>query len=275
MSRKSGLRHLAPMGNVMVYGPVRSRRLGYSLGINVNLGMVKICTFDCAYCQYGPTLDLVSSPDEFVDWPDEETLLEEVDKWLQRLSAMNQRLDSITFSGFGEPTLYPRLKEAILDVNKLRNKYYSGVEVDILTNASLIKNKETFEALKEIDSVVAKLDAGRQETFEDVNRPAAAVSSLDEVVESLRRLQHETGKVKLQTLIFKSADPESRDNSSPEEIKLIAEKARVINPVEIQVYTVSRYPSDAFVTPIDEHSLREVTYAINRIMGKECAKTYI
>jgi wyosine [tRNA(Phe)-imidazoG37] synthetase (radical SAM superfamily) len=237
--------------------------------------MVKICTFDCAYCQYGPTIDLISSSDEFVDWPDEDLLLEEVDKWLQRLSVLNQRLDSITFSGFGEPTLYPKLKEAIFGIKKLRDKYYPGVEVDILTNASLIKNREIFEALREIDSVIAKLDAGSQETFEDVNRPAAAVSSLDDLVENLRRLQDETGKVKLQTLIFKSTDPENRDNSSPEEIRSIAEKARVINPVEMQIYTVSRYPSDAFVTPIDDQSLNEVTSAINRILGKECAKTYV
>jgi len=275
LSRRSGFRRLSSDAVEMVYGPVQSRRLGYSLGINVNLSMQKICTFDCVYCQYGPTIDLISSPDEFVDWPEDNMLLDEVKKWLQRILAIGSKLDSITFSGFGEPTLYPRLKDAIKGVEKLRDQYCPGVEVDILTNASLINREDVFGALSEIDMVVAKLDAGSQETFKAINRPAKGVPSLDDIVESLTRLQSATGKVKLQTLIFRSTDPSFRDNSSFDEIERIAEKARTIDPVEIQVYTVSRYPAEYFVKPIEASALREAAERMNTIIGKQCAKTYV
>lgn len=274
MSRKSELRRARPKEKDIVYGPVLSRRLGSSLGINLNLRRGKTCTFDCVYCQYGRTLNLVSSPNELTDWLDEDTILEEVERWLRRLSAKDRELNSITFSGYGEPTLYPRLKEAIRGVKKLRDECYPGVQVGILTNSSIITCEGVFEDLRELDSVMAKLDAGSQETFEAINRPATGVPSLQDIVESLIRLQDATDRVTLQTMIFRSTDPRRRDNSSPDEIKLIAEKACSIDPVEIQIYTISRYPSEPFVEPVDECSLLEATHRINDIMGKKCAKTY-
>ena len=147
--------------------------------------------------------------------------------------------------------------------------------MDILTNSSIIPYKRVFEALRELDSVVAKLDAGRPETFEAINRPAKGVPNLKEVIESLIRLQEETGRLMLQTLIFRYADEKTRGNSSPDEIELIAEKAGQIDPVEVQVYTVSRLPSDPLAEPVDDHTLMEATRKINQIMGKKSSKLYI
>jgi wyosine [tRNA(Phe)-imidazoG37] synthetase (radical SAM superfamily) len=275
MSREAAFRRVPPRENEIVYGPVLSRRLGISLGINLNLRTGKTCSFDCVYCQYGRTWNLVSKCDELKDWLDEDAVLDEVEAWLRRLRAGDRDLNSITFAGYGEPTLYPHLKDVVLGVKELRDDFFPGVQVDILTNSSIIPYKRVFEALRELDSVVAKLDAGRPETFEAINRPAKGVPNLKEVIESLIRLQEETGIVTLQTLIFRYADEKNRGNSSPDEIELIAEKAGQIDPVEVQVYTVSRLPSEPLAEPVDDHALMEATRKINQIMGKKCSKLYI
>lgn len=275
MNRKSELRRVTRKKNEIVYGPVLSRRLGYSLGINVNLRRGKTCTFDCVYCQYGRTVNLVSSLSELTNWMSVDTLLKEVEIQLRRLNMEDRELNAITFSGNGESTLYPHLKEAIRGVKKLRNKYYPGVQVGILTNSSIIDCERVFEALMEFDSVVAKLDAGSQEAFVGINRPAIGTQSLENIVKSLIRLQDTTDRVTLQMLIFKSTDPSLQpDNSSLDEIKLIAEKACLIDPKKIQIYTVSRHPSESFVEPIEAYYLRETTSRINDFIGKKCAFLY-
>lgn len=275
MREKSELREVTSKEGRIVYGPVRSRRMGYSLGVNLTPRRGKPCSFDCVYCQYGRTLNLVSAPSELTDSVDECTVLREVETWLRRLRGQDQELNSITFSGYGEPTLFPSLKEVVLGVKRLRDLYYPGVRVDILTNSSTVTHEEVFAALGEFDSVVAKLDAGSQEMFEAINRPASEVPPLEDIVQSLAKLQDATRRVTIQTLIFRSTDSRYRDNSLPEETRFVAERARLINPVEIQVYTVKRRPTEYFVEPIDEHSMREAANLINDIVEKRCAKVYL
>lgn len=275
MGERKPLKRLSPRDEEIIYGPVSSRRLGNSLGINVNLRRGKTCNFDCVYCQYGRTSNLVSMPEELTDWLDQNTILDEVESWLRRLNADGQKLNFLTFSGYGEPTLYPRLKETILCLKKLRDDYYPRAKLSILTNSSLITNERVFNALEELDLVIAKLDAGRQVTFDAVNRPVIGVPSFDDIIESLIKLQDETGKVILQTLLFKSTSQFNRDNSGQDEVELIAEKARLIDPIEIQVYTVSRYPSEPFVQPVEESYLQDAVSSLNRSLGRNCAKMYI
>lgn len=275
LREKSELRKVASKEGQIVYGPVSSRRMGYSLGVNVTPRSGKTCSFDCVYCQYGRTLNLVSGPSELDDPVNECVVVREVETWLRRLRGQDQELNSITFSGYGEPTLFPLLKEVVLDVKGLRDQYYPGVNVDILTNSSTVTHEGVFAALVEFDSVVAKLDAGSQEIFEAINRPASEVLPLEDIVQSLARLQDATNRVAIQTLVFSSTDSHYRDNSSLDEIRLVAEKARLINPVEIQVYTVKRRPSESFVEPINDYSMREAANLINDIVGKRCAKVYV
>ena len=275
MKEKSELKQVTSKEGQIVYGPVSSRRLGHSLGVNVTPRRGKTCSFDCVYCQYGRTVNLVSSPSELADSVDGHAVLREVEIWLRRLRGQNQALNSITFSGYGEPTLFPSLREAVVGVKELRNQYYPGVRVDILTNSSTIAHEGVFAALREFDSVVAKLDAGSQDAFVAINRPTDRAPPLDNIVERLSRLQDETNRVTIQTLIFKSADPGHRDNSTIDDIRLIAEKAILIDPAEIQIYTVKRRPSESFVEPIDEDSLREARNMMNDLMKKDRARIYL
>jgi wyosine [tRNA(Phe)-imidazoG37] synthetase (radical SAM superfamily) len=269
-----GLRRVSPREEI-VYGPVRSRRLGHSLGINVNPRKGKTCSFDCVYCQYGKTMNYVTSSVELSDWLPEDTILKEIEQWLQRLVSEDRPLDSITFSGYGESTLHPRLREIIQGVKKLRDEYYHKAKINILTNSSTVADERVFEALMDLDSVVAKLDAGDQESFEAINRPVMGTTSLDEIVQGLARLQDEYGGVIIQTLIFKSTSKYFPDNTSLDEIDHLTEKVGFINPVEIQVYTVARQPSEAFIEPVDNSLLRETTRRINQFLGRECAKMYV
>ena len=269
------LRQVTPKEKEIIYGPVKSRRLGHSLGINVNPRKGKTCSFDCVYCQYGQTMNLVTSPRELSDWLAENTILKEIEAWLQRLVSEDRALDSITFSGYGESTLHPQLRETIQGVKRLRDEYYHNAQINILTNSSTVTDDKVFAALTELDSVVAKLDTGSQEAFDAINRPAMGTPSLDEIVQGLARLQDEYGIFTIQTLIFKSTSKDFPDNTSLDEVDHLAEKAGFINPVEIQVYTVARRPSESFVEPVDDSLLRETTRRINHFIGRKCAKMYV
>jgi wyosine [tRNA(Phe)-imidazoG37] synthetase (radical SAM superfamily) len=216
----------------------------------------------------------VSSPAEVRGWPAEQEILEGIEMRLRRLSEQDLKLNSITFSGYGEPTLYPLLREIVLGVKSLRDRYYPGVVVDILTNSSNIRHESTFQALAEFDSVVAKLDAGSQEVFQAINRPAGHVFLLEDIVRDLVRLRRATDRVTIQTLLFRSSDADRLDNFSADEIRLIADKVRLIDPKEVQIYTVERQPAESHVKGVQTSLLQEATERINDFVGKECARIY-
>jgi wyosine [tRNA(Phe)-imidazoG37] synthetase (radical SAM superfamily) len=265
------LKQVPSTAGKIVYGPVSSSRLGSSLGVNVTPRKGKTCSLDCVYCQYGRTFNLTCTPEFAVSV---EEVLGEVENALRRLQGQNQQLSTITFSGYGEPTLFPYLREAVLGVKELRDHYYPGVIVDILTNSTTVTDARACAALKEFDSVVAKLDSGNQKAFVAINRPTARVPRLEKIVENLAKLQNETNRVTIQTLIFKSADPNHHDNSTTDEVRGIAENAKLIDPVEVQIYTVKRRPAESFAEPVDENHLRKARDITNDLMKKNCARIY-
>ncbi|MFQ5712018.1 MAG: radical SAM protein [Candidatus Geothermarchaeales archaeon] len=274
MRSRANLRRVTPKDADIVYGPVCSRRLGISLGVNINLRRGKTCTFDCVYCQYGRTANHISSPHALSDWAAEEVILTEVEARLEDTRRKNQRLDSITFSGYGETTLFPRLRGLILGVKGLRDRYCPGVPVRVLTNSSLICLGEVFEALKEFDSVIAKLDVGEQKAFQAINRPAEGIPTLGEIVEGLARLHKANGRLVLQTLIFDSLIPGKPHNSDPGTLDSLIEGIRRIDPLETQIYTIARYPSEPYAVPVGIDELHRVASLINEKMGRECARVY-
>ena len=212
--------------NNIVYGPWKSRRLGYSLGINLNPSIYKTCNFDCVYCEFGETVNKPSSIS--LNWLNSDHIKNVLQGRLERLKNRDWKLDSITFSGNGEPTLHPEIKSLVIKTKKLRDKYYPEVPLSILTNSSLIGSKKIFDALKEFDYIYAKLDVGSQKSFRYINRPDVRME-LKKIVENLHKLQKRTGKVILQTLIFKSSKSDEIDNSNPEETNNLVEKINLIS----------------------------------------------
>lgn len=231
-STASGIMPLQPG---IIYGPVRSRRLGLSLGINLLPSGYKLCSFNCLYCQYGwtvkPTLDVA---DQVNDLPRPKEVFAALEESLRQVTRQQTKLDSITFSGNGEPTLHPDFPQIVEQAGTLRDRYFPQVKLAILSNSSTVAEKEVREALDRLDLRVMKLDAGSEELIRHLNGPARPFY-LGEIVAGLKRLKDVT----LQSLFVQGRVT----NADPDSLALWLEKVREIHPILVQVYTLDRVPA--------------------------------
>jgi wyosine [tRNA(Phe)-imidazoG37] synthetase (radical SAM superfamily) len=205
-----------------VFGPVFSRRLGLSLG--VDLVPYKVCSMDCLYCEVGKTTIKTIERKEYVP-------LEEVVKELESYLSYNPELDFITFSGYGEPTLFSRLGEL---VNFLKEKY--NYKLALLTNASLLHKDEVLKDIEKIDLVLPSLDAVSKSVFEKLNKPFKSLSS-ELVVEGIKKLSLLGNKIWVETLFARGV------NDSEEEIEKIGKVIHEVKPDKWQLNTVARPPA--------------------------------
>ncbi len=217
------------MRETLVFGPIHSRRLGSSLGINLLPQQGKICNFDCIYCECGWNKD--GRGDRQL--PTAEDLRQALTAKLQQCLADGTSIDSITFSGDGEPTLNPDFA-AIIDITlELRDRYYPDAKVSVLSNATRIGREDVFQALRKVDNPILKIDAPTAALAAKINQPQCDYD-VDQVVEDLRRFE---GNFVLQTMFLKA--PEF-DSSSPEVLEGWMRIVRDLRPREIMVYTIDR-----------------------------------
>ncbi|MBR6049386.1 MAG: radical SAM protein [Bacteroidales bacterium] len=212
-----------------VFGPIFSRRLGSSLGINLLPEKGKICNFDCIYCECGWNRD--GRNDTVL--PTAEKVRNDLERMLVRLSAEGTPVDSITFSGDGEPTLNPEFPQIIDDTLRLRNQYYPNAKVSVLSNATRVHVPEIFAALQRVDNPIMKIDAPTNELAEKINQPAPGYD-VQRVVAALEQFG---GNFVLQTCMLRSPD---FDSSRPEVIAPMLEIVRQLKPWEWMVYTIDR-----------------------------------
>ena len=213
----------------IVFGPIFSRRLGSSLGINLLPENGKICNFDCIYCECGWNRD--GREDSRLPLPAElETALR---SRLQECRDNGVRIDSITFSGDGEPTLNPHFPEMIDITLRLRDEFFPQSVVSVLSNATMIRRPEVRAALMKVDNPILKLDGGIDRIVSLVNQPSGKYS----VADTFEALKEFRGEFVLQTMFLKS--PEF-DSSSPEVLEGWKEIVRELHPREIMVYTIDR-----------------------------------
>ena len=224
----------------VVFGPIRSRRLGSSLGINLLPEKGKICTFDCIYCECGWNKDGHND----TQLPSAEKVRKALETKLQHCLAVNVPIDSITFSGDGEPTINPEFPQIIDDTIRLRNQYYPNSKITVLSNATMVHKPEVFNALRKVDNPTMKIDAPTNELIEKINHPAPGYD-IHRVVEALKQFK---GDFILQTMFLKSKD---FDSSSPEVLNGWMEIVRTLKPREIMVYTIDR--------PTPEEGLQKFT----------------
>ncbi len=223
-----------------VFGPIHSRRLGSSLGINLLPEKGKICSFDCIYCECGWNKDGRND----TQLPSAERVRRALEAKLKQCKADGIRIDSITFSGDGEPTLNPEFPQIIDDTLRLRDQYYPQSKVTVLSNATRVHLPEVFDALRKVDNPTMKIDAPTNALIEKINHPAPGYD-IDRVVEALKQFN---GNFILQTMFLKSKD---FDSSSPEVLNGWMDIVRLLKPREIMVYTIDR--------PTPEEGLQKFT----------------
>jgi wyosine [tRNA(Phe)-imidazoG37] synthetase (radical SAM superfamily) len=218
----------------IIFGPVRSRRLGISLGINLLPATRKVCNFNCIYCECGWT---GSKDYPAGSLPTRSEVREALEKRLAEMKSQDQYPDVITYAGNGEPTLHPEFPGIIDDSIELRNKYFPRAKISVLSNSTAIKKPAVREALLKVEMNILKLDSAFDLTVKLHNQPVTNVR-VDELIENLKLFN---GKLIVQTLFLRGIH-EGRviDNTTPEEINAWLEALKKIKPAEVMIYTISR-----------------------------------
>ena len=212
-----------------VFGPIFSRRLGTSLGINLLPEKGKFCNFDCIYCECGWNRDGRGD----TTLPSAEKVRHDLSNKLQDLYADNVKVDSITFSGDGEPTLNPDFPQIIDDTLRLRDQYAPTAKVSVLSNATRVHLPEVFAALVRVDNPIMKIDAPTNTLVAKINNPAPGYD-VARVVEALRQFQ---GNFILQWCLLRSPD---FDSTSNDVVLPMLDIIRLLHPREVMAYTIDR-----------------------------------
>lgn len=238
----------------IVFGPVRSRRLGVSLGINLLPTDSKVCSFDCIYCECGWTKSMASG-----SLPSREDIRRALDKKLAEMQFSGDQLDVITFAGNGEPTLHPDFEGIIDDTIKIRNHYFPKARIAVLSNSTMIHRTEVVEALKRIDQNILKLDSAFDSTIQLLNQPMMKFD-VKTLVEGLKNFN---GNLIIQTLFVRGKiKGQVVNNTTTQEIdawiKLVAE----IKPKEVMIYSIAR---DTPVNDLEKISLEELQSIAKKI----------
>ncbi|MCZ6701061.1 MAG: radical SAM protein [bacterium] len=247
----------------LIYGPVRSRRLGASLGINPLPLDVKLCSFNCPYCQFGWTGfyvgDVGEAPAEL--FPTVEAVGAALEEALERLASDGTRIDSLTFAGNGEPTLHPEFSELVDVVAAVRDRLAPEVKLSILTSASTIHRPEVLEALNRLDERQVKLDAGDPETIQAVNLPHRPF-------DLQRMIAHISG---LTDCIVQSMFVQGRvDNTTDDIVAAWIDKVEQIRPLAVQLYTLDRIPADTQLKIVPRDRLDAIAGWCQESTGVAC-----
>ncbi|MFX1353067.1 MAG: radical SAM protein [Promethearchaeota archaeon] len=252
------------------YGPFHSRRLGLSLGVDV-LPIQKICTFNCVYCEIGPTIQLVSPEYRFRAPPSHQFRHE-----LKDIFKHFPHLDSITFGYNGEPTLNENLLDFYNITTNVRAETKWNNEnpkITIFTNSSTIYSQEIRERLLNFDLVIAKLDTATNLDFYRTNRPHKNID-INLIIDSLIKLKKNMKKSKLaiQCLIYNSYRADFISNDNNVNIEKLALTIKKINPDIVQIYSIARIPAQFFVYSIDIERKKEIVKFFKEIVNNNQIK---
>ncbi len=215
-----------PLETGIIYGPLFSRRLGLSLGVNVLPVAYKVCSFDCIYCHYGLTDRKTTPRDD--DFPAPERVYLAVEQALRS----SKRFDTLTFSGNGEPTLHPRFTDIVTQVRQMRDRLRPEVALSLYSNASTVVQPQIREVLRYFDNPILKLDVGDQQTFEKINRPLQDIK-LEDIIAGLKTVLY----LIIQTLLMSGPI----NNSQTKTIQTWQEVLADIRPAKVQLYSCD-YP---------------------------------
>jgi len=237
----------------IIFGPVKSRRLGLSLGINLLPAKLKICNFNCIYCECGWTGDIEKEKSRL---PSRKEVFNALELKLKELNKKSFAPDVITYAGNGEPTLHPDFPGIIDDSIILRNKYLRKAKIAVLSNATTISDPLIKAALLKIDMNILKLDSAFDSTIKIHNQPKVNIN-VEDLINSLTSFN---GKVIIQTLFLRGIhNGKAIDNTTPVEIKEWLKAIERIKPSEVMIYTISRdTPEGASLNKVPLTELRRI-----------------
>ena len=219
--------------NNIIFGPVQSRRLGLSLGVNLLPIESKLCSFDCIYCECGWNGDHIG-PRRFNKREDVREMLAAT---LNRMSDEGRLPDVITFAGNGEPTMHPDFEQIIDDTIALRDALCPSAKVSVLSNATQLHREDVCRALRRVDNNILKLDSAFDTTARLMNNPAANYS----VAATVERMKHFRGEFILQTMFLRGEYQGQRvDNTTPEEVEAWLRRVEECAPRQVMVYSLDR-----------------------------------
>lgn len=240
----------------IIVGPIHSRRLGRSLGVNLLHQTAKICSFNCIYCECGWNFKAESHQ------PNREEVSIALEAKLKQLKNSGEGIDVITFAGNGEPTTHPEFPKIIDDTIALRDKYFPEAKVSVLSNATMIWKPEIREALLKVDNNILKLDSAIDETVQHINQPCGKYS-VKNVIENLKLFK---GKVIIQTMFLRGEhDGIKIDNTTEEEVNAWIEAVKSIQPSEVMLYSLDRVPPVSTLFKVEADELQVIADKLNAI----------
>ena len=244
----------------IIFGPVKSRRLGVSLGINLLPTRKKICNFNCIYCECGWTEDINKALSRL---PERTDVFNALDQKLSELKKKGQAPDVITYAGNGEPTLHPEFPGIIDDSIFLRDKYFQKTKIAVLSNSTTISDPLIKEALLKVDMNILKLDSAFDSTIVKHNQPRLKIKAED----IINNLISFNGKVIVQTLFLRGTyNGKEIDNTTPEEIDAWLNAIERIKPSEVMIYTISRdIPEGASLRKVPVPELNEIAEKVESL----------
>lgn len=250
-----------------IFGPIHSRRLGVSLGINLLPADGKVCSFDCIYCECG----LNAEHRAHQKMPTREEVRTALEARLQQMKVEGPQPDVLTFAGNGEPTLHPQFPEIIDDTIQLRNRYFPSARISVLSNATQILKPNVFAALCRVDNNILKLDTINENFIHLVDRPTGHYI-VEATVEGLIRFR---GHVIIQTMFLSGTDAEGNDvtNTSEHFVEPWLEALRQIGPEKVMIYTIDRETPIRSLRKATPETLDSIAERV-RSCGLECSVAY-
>lgn len=242
--------------DTIIFGPIKSRRLGISLGINLLPQHGKICSFDCIYCECGLNKDGRDDTQLPTRMQVKQALEQKLMAYKQ---AGGEPIDTFTFAGNGEPTLHPEFSAIVLDVQKLRNSYYPDAKLSVLTNAWQLDKPAVVDGLRLVDNAILKLDSAIPQTLISMNRPVSPTFSMDKLIEQMASFQ---GRCIVQTMFLRGAGV---DNTTPEEIAAWLGALKRIQPSLVQLYSINRKVPIEGLEHVDEDELQAIAAQVKKL----------
>lgn len=244
-----------------IFGPIHSRRLGTSLGVNLSPNDGKLCTFDCLYCEAGYNAQGQGT----TGLPSRQAVRSQLQQKLSEMKQNGEGLDVITFSGNGEPTAHPDFPGIIDDVIELRDAYFPRVKISVLTNSTQIFKPQVADALKKVDNNILKLDSAIEPTMRLIDRPVSPAFTVERVIEGLRQF---AGTGIIQTMLTRGEHDGCRvDNTTPAEIDALIEAYKKISPREVMIYSIDRKTPEQSLEQVPKPELQAAADRISAATG--------